>query len=362
MIKTLGIISANFVDSMGKITELRSLASMPFGGRYRIIDFALSSMINSGINTVCMITPSMYRSIMDHVGAGKDWGLSRKVGGLLILPGSVYGMKAAKGKYTMRDFIQNKVSFERSNADFVLIMSSNQIFNYDFSDAIKEHAESDRDITMFYKSVSNAEDYSGQFLTLSACGKVSNIRTNPFSTDNRFTEIFIIKRTLLLEIINNYSEAAHLDLINVIEENLETFKVGSREISSYIEPIDTISQYMKCSKDLLDSNIYQELFLGDIKIQTKIQDSPPTIYKDDAYVINSIVPAGCVINGRVENSILFRGVKIEEGAVVKNSVILQRSTIEKNAVAEDLICNRNIVISSGTKLYGVPTNPYVLLK
>ncbi len=361
MAKILGWISANFTDNLGSITEHRSLASLPFGGRYRLVDFALSNMTNSGINTVSLITPYMYRSILDHVGAGREWSLSRKVGGLLILPGAVYGLKGSKGKFLMRDLIENRISLDRSNADVVLMMSSNKVFNFNFSEIADEHVASGRDITMFYKPTQKCEERQGNFLTVNREGTVTNIRNSATGTDNLSMECMLISRKLLINMIDWYKSAAHFDLVDAIADSLDKLVIAGYEYKKYVGNIDSIVDYMKCSRDLLDTEVQNELFEGN-PIYTKIQDNAPTRYWDGCEISNSIVPAGCDIRGHVENSIIFRGVKVGEGAIIKNSIILQRSVIEPYAQLEDVICDKGVTISAGTKLFGVPNRPCVIGK
>ncbi len=362
MVRAMGLISANFSDSLGSITDQRSLASLPFGGRYRMVDFALSSMSNSGIHNVCLITPFMYRSIMDHVGAGKQWGLSRKSGGLFILPGAVYGMKNPGGSFLMRDLIQNRISLERTNADLVVMISSNKVFNYDFRDAMNEHIEQNRDITLFYKSTDKSEHCKGNFLVLDKDNNLTGITHKCIGKGNHFMDCIIINRKLLIDIINWYVAAAHVDFVDTISDNIGKLNIHAKRFTNYIKNIDTISDYMSANRDLLDESVNSELFRGEQKIYTKIQDSPPTRYRNSANVVNSIVPAGCEIEGTVENSVLFRGAKVCKGAVVKNSILLQRSVVEAGAVLENAICDKGVVISAGTKLFGTEGSPCIMAK
>ncbi len=362
MAKVMGLITANYKDNLASITENRSLASLPFGGRYRLIDFALSNMTNSGIKTVSLITPASYRSIIDHVSSGKHWSLDRKEGGLLILPGSVMGMKKSEnGKFIMRDLIQNKIALERSNVDLILMMSSDKVMNFNFKDIIKEHEESKRDITMFYKTTDNS-DNSGHYLTIEKDGKVTNISNTSSSKANKFMDCFIMGRKAMLELINWYLAMEHSDLIDIISENINNYDIRAFELTNYVGTIESISDYINSNRDLFKEEVSDELFNGSEKIYTKVIDNPPSRFKESANVTNSIIPSGCEIEGTVENSILFRGVKVRKGAVVKNCILLQRCEIEENVVLDEVICDKGVVISNGTRLFGAEGRPCVMTK
>ncbi len=363
MAKVMGLITANYMDRLAGITENRSLASLPFGGRYRLIDFALSNMTNSGITTVSLITPATYRSIIDHVGAGKQWSLDRKVGGLLILPGSVMGMKKSEsGKFIMRDLIQNKVVLERSQTDLVLMMSSDKIMNFNFSDAIKEHEENGRNITMFYKTIDNADDVSGQYLDVDRDGRVKGINSSAYGKSKKFMDCLIIDRKLLMNFLEWYNLMEHSDLMDVIEDNLSKLDVKTYELKTYVATIETMADYIRSSRDLFDEDINSQLFNGKDKIFTKVVDTPPSRYRDSANVTNSIIPTGCEIEGKVENSVLFRGVKVRKGAVVKNCILFQRCDVGENVVLDEVICDKGVSISAGTRLYGTAGRPCIMTK
>ena len=152
MKRLMGLVCANYAsDRFGMLTEERPIASIPFGGRYRLVDFPLSNMVNSGINTVGLVTPYAYRSLLDHVGNGKAWTLNRKVGGMFILPGSAYGVKNAQGKFLLRDVIRNQAYLERSRRDIVVVTACSKIFNMDFREAAEQHEKSGAVVTLLYK-------------------------------------------------------------------------------------------------------------------------------------------------------------------------------------------------------------------
>ena len=363
MKKMMGLISANYLnDSFAQLTKDRPVASLPFGGRYRLVDFPLSNMVNSGITTVGLITPYKYRSIMDHVGVGKEWSLSRKVGGMFILPGSVSGLRNVRGKFLLRDVIQNRAYLDRSQAELVVVSGCIKVFNIDFKAVAEQHAKSGAGITMIYKKTTGLCETKELYLELGDEGQVTSAHEAVSAAGNCFMDAFIINRDLLLKLIGWYEETSYLDLIEIILENLSHIAVCAYEFKGYLGNADSVRCYLHANRDLLDPEVNRELFRPDRPIMTKIQDSPPAKYWPSANVKNSLVSSGCIIKGKVENSIIFRGVTIEENAVVKNSIIMQSTVIRQDAVLENVICDKFAVIRSGVRLFGAPDDPILIGK
>lgn len=362
-IKVLGLISCNYNnESFGSLTAERPLAALPFGGRYRLLDFALSNMVNSGVRTIGLITPYYYRSILDHVGAGKEWSLNRKSGGLFILPGSIYGLKNSQGVFLLRDIIQNRAYLERSDAELVLLSGSTKIYNMDLRPFLEAHRSSGRDITMLYKMTPESEQRPAVYLDRGEEGQVLAIRQDAAGTAACFLDCLLIRRRLLLDFLEGYKALNYIDVLEIIRRNLSALQVGSFEFGGWLGQVDNICDYMRCSQALLAEEVRRELFGGEAKVYTKIQDNPPAKYCAGAKVKNALVPTGCMIRGEVENSILFRGVQVGEGAVIKNSVIMQKCQIKPGAVLENVICDKFVTISSGNKLFGTPAKPMVISK
>jgi glucose-1-phosphate adenylyltransferase len=193
--KTIGLISANYNSTaFGDMLKDRSLASLPYGGRYRLIDFALSNMANAGITTVGIIAPYNSGSLLDHVGVGSPWNLGRKNGGLFVMPGSAYGMQASGSRFLLRDIIKCSVFFRRDGADYVIMAGSTDVWNIDFMPLIEQHSRNSSPITMVYKKVPRGEDYSGYFLEINKDGKVTEINKDGYDWANYFTDCFIVDR------------------------------------------------------------------------------------------------------------------------------------------------------------------------
>ena len=361
--KTIGLISANYISNkFGELTAERTLASLPFGGRYRLVDFALSNMVNSGIKTVGLITPFNSGSLLDHVGDGKPWSLGRKSGGLFILPGSIYGIHSEGDRFVMRDIINNKAFLERDNADYVIVSGSSDVFNMDYSELIKVHAASSNPVTLVYKHVDDAERYRGYFLERDNEGIVDEIKTSAEGEADYFMDLCIFDREYLIEFIQWYASLAHMDLFDIIRENPNIIGIGTYEFDGYLGKINDIVDYVRVSRDLFDYETRKKLFMGENPVYTKVQDEAPTLMGPDAEVKNSLIAAGCKIEGKVENSIIFRSTHIAPGAVVKNSVIMMHGEIGENALVHGVVTDKNVVITAGAKIAGGSEGPLIVGK
>ena len=367
----IGVLSTNYTGAhYGELIADRPVASIPFGGRYRLIDFPLSSMVNSGINTVGVITPSNYRSLADHLNMGREWGLNTKQGGMFLLPGAAHGLRVPNARFSLRDIILNKEFFERADEETVLICAANRIYNMDFRPAIAQHEASGAEVTMIYKVLSDSRTGSamGLFLNLDENGRVTGIDdasvpTGPVNMGGAiFLDSMLISRQLILDFIDCYGNLDYVDLTDILAENLDRLQIHSWRYDGYEHAVDHAQDYLLVSQDLLRPEIQEELFPADRPILTKTQDSPPAKYLPGASVKNSMVAASCILAGTVENSILFRNVTIGEGAVVRNCVLMQHVEIGPGAVVENLICDKNVSIGAGVKLSGSMDKPFVIPK
>lgn len=363
MNEVLGLITTNYAnENFGKLAEQRPIATIPFGGRYRLVDFPLSNMVHSGIRSVGITTAHYYRSLVDHLGSGKEWSLDRKRGGLFLLPGSIYGMKRFEGKFLLRDFIQNRAYIDRATEDPVVVSASNKIFNMDFQPLVEQHRSSKAQVTMVYKEVADAHMKRGPFLELDQEGNLKNISREASGNAAWFLDCFVINARDLLALMDWYETMDYIDMTEIFHENITNMRIKSFAFQGYAGSVDSSYDYMKCSLDLLKPEIRNELFHTKKKIFTKVQDAPPSKYLAGSHVSNSFISSGGVIEGTVENSILFRNVKISKGAVLKNCVIMQRGKIEAGAVLENVICDKFVHVNADTHLSGNRYNPLVIGK
>ena len=338
MNNVFGIIFANYnASGFGELLHRRTIASLPFAGRYRLIDFPLSNMVNSGIGTVGLIMPAAYRSLIDHVGSGKEWNLSKKIGGLYILPGTVYSGSSNTQKFMLSDLLVNHRYIERrAEGTYALVSSANEVCNLDYTEMIDQHIESGKTVTFAYFKDENGAEKS--------------------------LDCFVVSRATLLTIIASYPRSSHLDLVELLKSEFAQDEIGRYVFDAYVRPIDTIEDYIKANQELLDPQVHKLLFRGERTIFTKIQDEAPTIYNDGCEVKNSLIPAGCNISGKLENCVLARSVNVEEGASLKNCILFQHCTIKRGTVVENAILDKYVTISSSVRLCGGTERPLIIGK
>ena len=362
--KTIGLISANYGSSaFGPLLDNRTLASLPYGGRYRLIDFALSNMANAGITTVGVIAPMNSGSLIDHIGVGNPWSLGRKSGGLFVMPGSVYGMQRAGSRFLMRDLIKCRKYFIKDDADYVIMSGSTDVWNIDYEPLIKAHSESGKAITMVFKKVARGEEFQGHFLDIDESGSVRGISSESFGWSNYFADCFIINRQYMVDFLNWYSALEYMDMIDIIRDNMSTMNIGAFEFRGYLGKIKNPWEFLKVNQAMTDYDIRNEVFCDPERmIYTKTQDEAPVFHYPEADVRNSVISAGCRIEGRVENSVIFRSCHIAKGAVVRNSVIMMHGTIGEGAVLDNVIADKYVTINPGVKIYGGEREPVIIGK
>lgn len=358
--KLIGLVCTNYhSDAFGALTAERPVASLPFAGRYRLVDFPLSGMVNSGIGTVGLVTPYMYRSLMDHVGVGKEWALSRKEGGMFILPGSIYGYKNIQGHFLLRDILRNLAFFQRGgDGETVLAASAaNKVMNVDYRAVLADHEAAGGGVTLLCKRM----DGRGLRADTDEQGRVTALEERE-EGGLLFLDSFLMDLPLLLKLSQLYDAMGYLDMTELFRQNLSTIPVRVYEFTGYVGRVDDVRSYMRCNMDMLHYNIRRELFMSGRVIKTKVQDSPPAKYLEGASVVNSIVASGCIIRGTVENSVIFRGVHVEKGAYIKNSIVMQHGVIHGGAVLERVITDKYVEVGSGVSLIGESAHPIVIGK
>lgn len=353
---------------LGALTENRAVAALPIGGRYRLIDFMLSNMVNSDINHIGIATQYNYQSLMDHLGTGKAWDLNRKNHGLFILPPFISRERVTHsgGDLDILHGISNFI--RRSNYDYVLLTKGSLIFNNTFNDMVDFHKKSGADVTVMYNTVSDADsDFLSRHTVIetAADGKVTDMikfHHNPKSKKVSL-DTYIISRSLLLNIIEDaVSHGLHDFVYDVLIKNINSYRVFAYEALGHVGRVESISSYYTNNMDLLDGTVRKEMFLSKNKIYTKVKDQVPTHYGDNAVVCDSLIADGCHIEGRVENSVIFRSVNIEKGAVIKNSIIMQNSVIQSNCYIENAVLDKEVTVRAGKTLTGQPNYPFVIPK
>jgi glucose-1-phosphate adenylyltransferase len=369
MIKAIGLITTNYDSGrLGKLTAERPVAAVPFGSRYRLLDFALSNLVNSGMRTVGLITPYLYRPLVDHIGAGREWFLDRKRGGLFILPGSNYGLKNMTAKYLLKDLFKNRPFFTYAQEECVVFSAANQVWNMNYQEALENHVQRNADITLFYREEKESRRrHDGFFVILKdKDDKVKDLQPGSAlsarETRRLFLDCFIIRRELLLSLMDWYKTMEYADLQDIIAENLGHLRVFGHAFPGYFRRIETIEDYYASNMDCLSPDLQHELFYGENSIHTKVKDNLPARYGPQAQVKNSLIASGCFIEGTVENSILFRKVHIKKGALVRGSVIMQGGQIGEDAFVEKVICDKHAKVENEGLLKGRLSAPVIVGK
>ncbi|ANE45576.1 glucose-1-phosphate adenylyltransferase [Paenibacillus swuensis] len=365
MKQIMGVINlVNEPDDLEELTYNRTIASVPFGGRYRLIDFALSNMVNSGLEDVAVFVHKKYRSLMDHLGSGQEWDLDRKRGGLFVLPPSIDEMRELM-KGDLYNFYSHRDYFYRSNKPYVLISRSHIVCNIDYCEVLESHVSSGADITMVYKEISDEENSKFRRIETDENGRVTVMEEHTGrSRSNKVSmEMYLMSTSLLLDMIDTcLAQGYDYFVRDGIMKNLGKLKVHGHPFKGHLGIINTIQSYYANSMKLLDPRISKNLFFENGLIYTKVKDEPPAKYLDNANVTNSMIANGCIIEGHVENSILFRGVKVRKGAYVKNSIVLQNCVIDIGAHIEKAILDKDVFIQNGNVLQGDARAPFIAAK
>lgn len=363
----LGIVFADeHTTKIGELTARRPLAAIPVAGRYRLIDFILSDMVNSGMINIAVVTQNNYHSLMDHLGSGKAWNLSRKKYGLYLFP--PYASAESIGHDNRIDSLYSLLSYlKHSTQSYVILSESNLLVNATLQNAFKHHVKTGADITVLYETVDKNEIETDRdsFIYTNEKDEVIDIEinTNYNESCKRCIGVYIIDRNLLIHIIENcHARGKKGYLMNLISRNIGRLNIQSYQIHAYLKRIATIQEFYNVNMEVLDKKVRERLFNNEYTIYTKIKDTIPTTYLENAKVKNSFIADGCEIDGTVENSVIFRGVKIKKGTVIRNSIIMQQTEIEQNCTLENVIADKLVFIHEGKTLIGTKDFPVVIPK
>ncbi len=362
--KTLGLIFPGMHDeTLPEMTGVRSLGSVPFGSRYRLIDFPLSSMVGSGISKIGIITKSRYQSLMDHIGSGKAWDLSRKQEGLYFLPPT----DAADDKYAGRIASLDGITqfLRNSKEEYVVMADCHVVGNIDYKQLVEAHIASEADITIAYKKMPLPASGQHPVVETDATGRVTSIAINPPETADCAVGLglYVARKDLLMRLV---SMAMSLNQTSferdILQRQVNTLRIYGYEVTEYVRIITSLASYFAASMELLDAGVREALFLKKRPVFTKVHDSVPAVYGLDASVSNSLIADGARILGTVKNSIVFRGANIEKGAVVENSIVMQGTTISKDSRLGYVVIDKNGMVKGGRTLAGHETYPMYITK
>ena len=362
--RILGLIFANTNEKhLPELTAYRSTGSVPFGGKYRMIDFPLSNMSNSGINNVGIVAKSNFMSLMDHVGSGSAWDLARRRSGLSILP--PYGEHSFA---TLVETIFNLHGYiEHGDEEYVLISPSDCVYNMDYSKVLSFAEKSYADITFVYvkRPVKVITDDFRCILDVDEDGKVNKIMASPVdnSVCNLDIGVMLMKKTVLMALVRQaMSESKYSFVRDVLQKSLDRHRVYAYEFDGYCEIIGSIKEYYDANMKIMDRDTRYALVNIRRPIYTKVRDDAPSRYGLNSNVKDSLIAQGCVINGVVENSIISKGVYIGHDAVIKNCIIMQDSIIGDKAQLTNLVVDKDVNVSRGSKLMGTQNYPMYIAK
>ncbi len=365
MKKTLGIIINNPCPGLALLTEHRNPLTLPFFARYRLVDFALSNMVNSNVNKIGVIASDKYRSLLDHVGTGQEWGLSRKSQSLYILQGARKIGRTNCRDINLMDLERNDVVFDRNRDENILISTPNIVCRIDYNDLYEQHMDWSADITLvgticeITKESSeclymNVDQESGRVLEMT-------IGRKPDST-HQYSGKLLVKRETMLNLLHLAPELGEYEMLTLIMSVFDSLDIRCHTFEGYLRRINTISEYFETNLELIDTEIACELFYGDKIIYTKIKDNHPTLYKESSSVKNSCVASGSILKGVVENSVLFRQITQGKNSKVKNSILMEGCKVGEGTNLEYVIADRNVTIGNNVVLKGTKESPVVLKK
>lgn len=372
MKNTLGIIIGfDSNNDLRELSEHRPVASVPFGGRYRVIDFMMSNLVNSGCYQVAVLMRDKYQSLLDHLGSGKDWDLSRKRGGMFLLPPNAFAPKSSPlvtENYRTSLEALGSISdmLNKNKSEHVLICSADIVANIPLDEVMKEHKKSEADVTIVCTKNPEGGAFD-MFLDLSPRHEVEDIRNG----DNmggkckyKSMGIYIMKRkylqSLLSDCVTHNLRSFERDAMQHVFKRGD--KVHGYVFDKYSAKIENVKSYFSASMDMLDKDIRDQVFLKNRPILTKIYDEAPTYYGEDAEVSDSLIADGSRIEGTVKNSIIFRGCTIAKDAVVKDSIVLPNSSISEGVELSYVVTDKGVTVRENRKMIGGATYPVAIAK
>lgn len=365
--RAAGIIFANMHDdAISSLTQERTMASVPFGGRYRLIDFPLSNLVNANIIDVGVITKANYASLMDHVGNGREWDLARKRGGLHILP--PYGNKnygIYRGK--MEALGAALFYLQGTPVKQVVLSDCELIANIDLMPLMEKHRETGADITIMYSKAYMSQESARDVTVVhfDEEGRLDEVMCNPDMSGefSYFMNIAVIDREFLIKLVRECISKGEYSLDrDVLQKRMKQLNIRGVYYDGFVQRVNSIQEYYWANLDLLKEDIREELFCKDRPIYTKVRDEAPVLYGANSNMHDCFVADGCMVEGAVENSILFRGCKIGKNAVVKNCVLMQDTIVEDGAILQNVITDKKVHITKERTVIGAENCPSYIAK
>ena len=366
--RAIGIILAGGNNSrMGNLSAKRAIAAMPIVGSYRAIDFTLSNMTNSHIQKVAVFTQYNSRSLNEHLNSSKWWDFGRKQGGLYLFTPTITATNSYWYKGTADALYQNINFLKAAHEPYVVIASGDGVYKLDYNKVLEEHIATGADITVVCKDIEPGEDDINRFgvVKLAPDKRIVSFEEKPLVADTNTASIgvYVVRRRQLIELLEACAAEGRSDFVNdILVRYKNVKKIYAYKLDSYWRNIGTVESYFRTNMDFLKKDIRDYFFRQHPDVYSKVEDLPPAKYNGDAVVNNSLVASGCIINGTVEDSILFKKVYIGNNCVIKNSIILNDVHIGDNCYIENCIIESRDTLRANTVHTGDPNQIKVIVE
>lgn len=362
--RVLGLLFSNMHDdALPELTGMRAISSVPFGGRYRLIDFALSNMVNAGVSKVGIITKSNYQSLMDHIGSGKAWDLSRKSEGLYFLPPFGGGEEQYDGRVTS---LASVLPFLRkSKEEYVILSDCHFVGNIDYRRLLDAHAESGADITVACCNGTLPVNLYSPVVDTDESGRITDMIITDHSSGpvTYGLGLYVISRQLLMQFVDiAVSRNQHSFEWDILQRHVDDRRLYAYVVPEYTMVISSLESYVRANFAMLDAAVRDQLFVPSRPIYTKVRDCAPALYGMHAEVGGSLIADGCKIEGAVRDSILFRNVHVDRDAVVDHCILMQGSEIGRGSKLDYVITDKYVCVRDGRELKGCADYPITIRK
>jgi len=359
------IFSYEKKTGLRELIEQRIHGSIPFGGNYRVVDFMLSNMVNAGVRDVGVIMHGKCQSMLDHLGSGKSWDLSRNHGGLTLLPAFAYNeSRGAGGQYRGKvEALAGVINYLKGiRQDYVLLSDSDLVINLPLEDVLRRHIDSGADMTAVCTSVPG--DVSDTYFTLDETGRITDTAYDVFAPAGyRCLNMFVLSRDLLMQMVTECASRNQFSFRhNILQEMGRRYRFHAYIYDGYAARINSVQSYYQRSMELLNPALRQTLFCPERPVYAKENDSPSSYIDPSGPCVNSLIADGCDIQGSVKNCILFRNVRIEKGASVENCVLFKDTVVKKGAVLRSVITDKYVTVGDSVTLMGHENYPIVIAK
>ena len=365
--RAIGIILAGGNSKrMKELSNKRAISAMPMAGSYRSIDFALSNMSNSHIQKVAVLTQYNSRSLHEHLSSSKWWDFGRKQGGLFVFTPTITAQSSDWYRGTADALYQNMTFLKNSHEPYVIIAAGDGIYKIDYNKVLEYHIEKKADITVVCKRAGDDIDVSRfGMVRINEDGRITDFEEKPMATTARDIScgIYVIRRRHLMELLEKCESDDKYDLVNDILVKYKNLKrIYAYNLEGYWSNMASVADYYRTNMDFLKKEVRDYFFREYPGIYSKIDDLPPAKYNPGSNVKNSLVSSGCIINGTVEDSVIFKKVFVGNNCIIKNSIILNDVYIGDNTVIENCVVESRDTIRANATYIGTPDDIRIVLE